>query len=387
MNSEPETLNPEPPLPSERATVEEIASAREALLRNDVALSMLEAVQDMAMVLTPTRQVIAANRSVTARLGLGPDDDLLGCRPGEVLACANAGRAPGGCGASDACGLCGAATALFRCVLTRRPASSECRIRTASDDDGGALDVRATAVPLECGPVPLIVLSLRDISGDKRRALLERVFFHDVLNVATGVRAVAEILNDADADAETDVECRQALSRLATALHDEIKAQQHLAAAETGDLQPDLSDVSVPALLQSVLEQYHHHTVARGRTITITEAPPSTIRTDPTLLRRVLGNLLKNALEAEPEGSTVTLSAERVNADLLFHIANPRVMPDDVQKQLFQRSFTTKPGSGHGIGTHSVKLLTERYLGGEVTFTSHAPEGTRFTVRLPGGFE
>ena len=58
-------------------------------------------------------------------------------------------------------------------------------------------------------------------------------------------------------------------------------------------------------------------------------------------------------------------------------------MPEAVQCQMFQRSFTTKIGDGHGIGTYSVKLLTEMYLRGTVEFRSTKAEGTTFIVRLP----
>ena len=50
--------------------------------------------------------------------------------------------------------------------------------------------------------------------------------------------------------------------------------------------------------------------------------------------------------------------------------------------KIFQRSFSTK-GEGRGLGTYSMKLLTERYLGGRVSFTTSADEGTIFKVALP----
>ncbi len=57
-------------------------------------------------------------------------------------------------------------------------------------------------------------------------------------------------------------------------------------------------------------------------------------------------------------------------------------MPREVQLQIFQRSFSTK-GLGRGLGTYSVRLLTERYLKGSVSFTSSAEFGTTFRVRCP----
>jgi len=53
-----------------------------------------------------------------------------------------------------------------------------------------------------------------------------------------------------------------------------------------------------------------------------------------------------------------------------------------VQLQVFNRSFSTK-GTGRGLGTYSVKLLTERCLKGRVGFTSALGEGTVFQVTLP----
>jgi sensor histidine kinase regulating citrate/malate metabolism len=49
--------------------------------------------------------------------------------------------------------------------------------------------------------------------------------------------------------------------------------------------------------------------------------------------------------------------------------------------QLFQRSFSTK-GNGRGIGTYSIKLLTENYLKGKVSFFSNEEEGTVFSIEL-----
>jgi signal transduction histidine kinase len=57
-------------------------------------------------------------------------------------------------------------------------------------------------------------------------------------------------------------------------------------------------------------------------------------------------------------------------------------MPPAVQLQVFNRSFSTK-GPGRGLGTYSVKLLSEQYLGAEVDFTSESGHGTRFVVSLP----
>ncbi len=103
---------------------------------------------------------------------------------------------------------------------------------------------------------------------------------------------------------------------------------------------------------------------------------------DLALVRRVLDNLVKNAVEACGEGQTVTVKACRRGGGVEFEVHNPGGMPPDVRLQIFQRSFSTK-GEGRGLGTYSVKLLTERYLKGKVHFTSSDKAGTTFTVTYP----
>ena len=68
---------------------------------------------------------------------------------------------------------------------------------------------------------------------------------------------------------------------------------------------------------------------------------------------------------------------------MVFTVHNDQVMPDEIQLQVFQRSFTTKGQPGRGVGTYSMKLFGERYLAGKVSFTSREPEGTTFTLVLP----
>jgi hypothetical protein len=103
---------------------------------------------------------------------------------------------------------------------------------------------------------------------------------------------------------------------------------------------------------------------------------------DKRLLSRVLGNLIKNALEASMPGQTVTVSVNGGGTPA-FCVHNESAIPEEVQTQIFHRSFSTKEGVGRGVGTYSAKLLTESYLAGTVEFRSTATEGTTFTVRLP----
>jgi sensor histidine kinase regulating citrate/malate metabolism len=63
-------------------------------------------------------------------------------------------------------------------------------------------------------------------------------------------------------------------------------------------------------------------------------------------------------------------------------VHNDAPIPREVRLQIFQRAFSTK-GPGRGLGTYSMKLLSQRYLGGDVSFTSSEEGGTTFKARYP----
>lgn len=83
----------------------------------------------------------------------------------------------------------------------------------------------------------------------------------------------------------------------------------------------------------------------------------------------VIINLCKNALEGAPMDGSVTTGIENCSDNITFWVKNDQVMSEEVQMQLFQRSFSTK-GIGRGIGTYSIRLLTENYLKGKIIFSA-----------------
>jgi signal transduction histidine kinase len=112
------------------------------------------------------------------------------------------------------------------------------------------------------------------------------------------------------------------------------------------------------------------------------EATALNLVVDAALLIRVLGNLIKNAIEASKPGSTVTLTIGSEQDRTVFALHNPGVIAPSVAKQLFKSRFTTK-GPGRGIGMYTVQVLGEHLLGGRVAFESTEASGTVFRFTLP----
>ena len=365
--------------PAERAAGELLEHQVQCVLAHPQLGVLLDCLPDPVLILNQQRQIVRCNGRLAELLGTTPDA-LVGKRPGEALTCVHASDGPNGCGTSRFRRVCGAVSAILRSQNRNLPAIEECRITRHSSDGTASLDLLVWATPTTFGAETFTVFVVRDIGDQKRRLLLERLFFHDVLNAAGGLQGVLELLPTLSAsEAAEFVQLAEGLARQVV---DEIQAQRELLAAERGELQVDRQVVDVAELLTQLCQFYGNHAVAAGRTI----CPPRLqgnprIVTDPTLLRRVVGNLIKNALEASLPGQAVSVLYEN-ESNPRIQVHNQGVMSDEVQLQIFQRFFSTKGGNGRGVGSYSVKLLTEKYLGGTVDFLSRDGLGTIFTLNL-----
>lgn len=371
--------------PAERASKEALYRARAKVQSSRMLATTLEALPDFALVLNGQRQIVAANNLFLRAFDIHDFEELIGRRPGEAVGCIFSSDAPGGCGTGEHCSTCGAVFTILRSADTSGRVISECRL-TINSDNPVALDLQVVATPFAIDGEHLTLCILRDISMEKRRLVLERVFFHDVLNTVGGIHGVASLLAEKNNLEEgREVEYRQWMISLTERLMDEIQHHRRLLAAERGDFKPILGIVRVSEILQDVHTLYLNHGVCEHRHLLLTAVPDCHVVSDGALLRKILGNLVKNALEATPRGGTVTIAGADDDDTVAFIVHNPTVMSREVQLQLFQRSFSTK-GEGRGIGTYSIRLFGERYLKGKVDFSSREPDGTTFTFTIPKHF-
>jgi signal transduction histidine kinase len=106
------------------------------------------------------------------------------------------------------------------------------------------------------------------------------------------------------------------------------------------------------------------------------------VRADSAYLRRILGNLVSNAVQAMPKGGKLIVQAHKERNAVVIQVIDSGIgISEDARDKLFKPLFTTK-SKGQGFGLAVVKRLTEA-LGGTVTFESEKGKGTTFTVRLP----
>ena len=366
--------------PAERASSDQIEEDVFFLKVLPMIHKFLNLVPDILFILNPERQIVYMNKSAKTVLGVDDVSQVYGLRFGEALHCIHACETSGGCGTTGFCRYCGGLSAILQSQKNHgEVVENECRILSSGTD--AAFDFRVWAETLPLGDKVYTVFLIRDISDEKRRSVLEKTFFHDILNTAGGIQGVMEVLGESTGG-ELD-ELIGMVESAAETMIEEIRMQKDLLRAESGELQVALSPLDSRQVLEKVKNIYSNHEVAVGKTILIPEdAELIEFNSDIRILKRILSNMLKNALEATSPGGVVTMGCNRDGDEFIrFYVHNDAVMSEEVKAQIFQRSFSTK-GEGRGIGTYSIKLFGEKYLKGKVSFTSEEGAGTTVNLRL-----
>jgi signal transduction histidine kinase len=108
------------------------------------------------------------------------------------------------------------------------------------------------------------------------------------------------------------------------------------------------------------------------------------VTADPEKLQQVFLNLLINAVDAMPEGGTLSIALEREGAFVVVRIADSGTgIPHDQIDNIFEPFYTTKPaGRGNGLGLVVVKGIMDEH-DGSIDVRSEEGSGTEFTVRFP----
>jgi len=366
--------------PAERIAPEQIAVEAPAIQAALELQPLLDAVPNVLLVLNRFRQVIYSNHALLDLLEIDDPSQIYGLRPGEVLQCQHAYETPGGCGTAEACSTCGAVQAIML-SLSGKAAVKECRITTRS---GAALDLRVWAKPLQVNGEMCTIFAVADISNEKRRDILERLFLHDIHNTAALVMSYTDLMQDLTSFSETEqAQLKQQLHMVAFHMLRDIDTHRIIMAAEANRLALAPLMIDAQEVLRDARLEYSQSEVDQQLCIVV-ESNPTPVRftTDRSLVDRVIGNMLKNALEASMLGDTITLRAIPDPHGVTFAVHNPLPMPRKVQLQVFQRSYSTK-GAGRGLGTYSIKLLSENYLQGKVWFESSEDRGTTFFAWYP----
>jgi len=203
------------------------------------------------------------------------------------------------------------------------------------------------------------------------------------LNAAsmTAQRLKREFLASVPAAGPERVELEELLSVMTSETQriDRI-VQQFLEYARPKRLAPEPVDLG--ALVEEVGARARPLAGARGVRIDVAPAGAGQALVDPVQLRQALDNLVRNAVEATPDGGRVSLTARRDGEGHAIEVRDSGhgIEPDQLPK-IFDLYFTTKP-DGTGVGLAVTQQIVAAH-GGTIEVDSRPGAGTAMTVRLP----
>ena len=208
---------------------------------------------------------------------------------------------------------------------------------------------------------------------------------HDLRTPMTRLRGVAEFaLQDSQnqsACQEALADCMEESERVLTMLN----TLMDVAEAETGAMRLDITEVSVPEVIRSVVELYE--VVAEEKQITVTTSLPEDllINADRTRFQQVIGNLVDNALKYSGDGGQVHVSAHEEADYAIISVSDKGVgiLPDEINKiwDRLYRGDRSRSKRGLGLGLSFVRAIVQAH-GGTVKVESQLDKGTTFIIRL-----
>ena len=157
--------------------------------------------------------------------------------------------------------------------------------------------------------------------------------------------------------------------------------QEYLSLVRVTSLQRAPQDLG--AAVQTWADEVQERAAARRVTVRcegLTDLGQVTFH--PSTLRRAVLNLVQNALDATPQGGTVTLTGQATATHIHLHVRDTGLgIPAERLGRIFEPLYTTKPG-GTGIGLYIVQEIVAAHEG-QMTGQSTEGQGTTFTITLP----
>ena len=238
----------------DRPDLDEIHDLARRSMENPMIRAVLDSIEGLVMILDKDRRVLAANPELLESMDLLQAESLVGQRPGDAMGCIHTDEGPDGCGSGPACIHCGALVSILASQEQKVSVPAECCLSIRKGGRLEAREFRVRSTPLIMGAHRLTVLVLQDISAEKRRQVLEAMFFHDVRNAVQGITAWSEALGVAELDPQG---VARKILELSTQLNEQVTWKHRLFQAEAGTLPRAVVAVHLfgqPADMDSILE-------------------------------------------------------------------------------------------------------------------------------------
>ena len=256
--------------------------------------------------------------------------------------------------------------------------------------------VIARAAPVVSPVARGAVLVLHDITDLRKADQIRRDFVanvsHELRTPLTAVRGYVEALLDGDAGPEEARQFLETIARHTLRMERLVRDLLRLARLDAGQETLERSPCSVDSLFSGVVAELCREIEQRRQNVhRVIEPNAATVHGDPAKLHDALRNLLENATNYAPEGSSIVMGATRKNDRVILTVADegPGIPEPDLPR-VFERFYrvdkarsrSARDPGGTGLGLAIVKHLIGLH-GGTVRAANRPEGGAILTLDLP----
>ena len=218
---------------------------------------------------------------------------------------------------------------------------------------------------------------------------------HDIRTPINGIRGMVEIGEHFPDDPEKQAECRKKIWDASTLLLELVNEVLDMGKLESGEVVLDSVPFDVMEMMREIQDVLEKQAAERGVRI-VSEKPDikhTKLIGSPLHVKRLLMNILSNAVKYNKDKGTVTLSCRETpvdedNALFCFVCADTGIgMSEEFQKRMYE-PFTQENGGarstygGTGLGMAITKSLVDK-MGGTIQCESRQGVGTAYTITIP----
>jgi len=368
-------------LPAERTGMEALQDVAKRL-RKSLIPDLLGPMPIGMIIINDTRQAVYCNdafRTLAEEVG---NSEPVGMRPGEALGCVHAQNSQNGCGTTLFCRHCGAARAILE-SFRGTTGLQECLLQRARPGFRDTLVLQVFTIRFSFEGNSYSLFAGMDIGYEKRAMEMERLVFHKLLNSASGLVMLGNLLEDEIGEPLSEYTGH--MRAASKALVGQIRNYQVWRAVEQARIKVIPEKMRPTRILGQVLGDCGDIDMGHECRCVTDCNYDGEIRTDPDLLRLVLSVLVENAMEASIESGTVTVACVPSESGIMFRVTNIGELSPVQRARMFKRAYSTK-GAGRGFGLYRAVLAVERYLNGRIGFEER--DGMiSFFVELPRELE
>ncbi len=226
------------------------------------------------------------------------------------------------------------------------------------------------------------------IEAARMREEVNRIMHHDMRNALAMVVGFPDLILQAGPLNEKQKQLVEKIRTSGHSLLNMINLGIQLYKMEYGRYEYRPATVDLAALLRGIVLDMEVLENAKNLrlALTITGRPllaedRFTLRCEDLLCYSMLSNLILNAVEAAPPGTTVAIDMQK-DTDARISIHNQGAVPEEIRNRFFDKYVTAGKVKGSGIGTYSAMLMARAH-GGTITMSTSEQEGTTVTVHLP----